>query len=467
MKAFAVLTALVCLASATAWAGPANRRFQHSGPPPQLPIGLSGFGSPLQAILNSPSDLQTFANGQGNFKEIETLPQIGPIFNGMSCAGCHSQPAIGGAGLFINEIRVRNNTAPGPVHIFAVDNMLRGGPQTQGSNSIFATGMESEPIGCQITSPGCQMSVCQNEELTRTTFSTSLMTCDPTSAAFTSGANCVIGRAATPTFGLGLVEAVSDRALMQLAQLEPSSVRGTVKQINELGQNRVARFGWKDDHATLRAFAGDAYLNEMGITNPDNPNEVSQCAMNQQDYGILMQTSAGVEDGIDSDGRADIDHFADFMRALAPPPTLPQNASAQNGGRLFLQSGCAGCHTPMLLTDFNPASFIPRSTGGIAISSTLNRALARQTFNPYSDFLLHDMGSLGDGITSGAAGPTMMRTAPLWGIRAKTVYLHDGRATDIPTAISLHDGQGKAAATAFQWLTPSQQQDLLNFLGTI
>ena len=465
MKAFAVLTALVCLASVDAWAGPANRKSQHNQP--RLPIGLSGFGSPLAAILNSPADLQTFATGQANFKEIETLPEIGPVFNGVSCAGCHSQPAIGGAGLFINEIRVRNNTAPGPVHIFAVDNMLRGGPQMQGTTPIFIGGMEAEPIGCQITSPGCQMSACQTEELARTTFSTSLSTCDTSSAAFASGANCVVGRAATPTFGLGLVEAVPDRAFLLLAQSEPASVRGTVKQVSELGQMRVARFGWKDDHATLRAFASDAYLNEMGITNPDNPAEVSMCALAQYDYGILIQTSDGVEDTTDSDGRADIDRFADFMRALAPPPTLAQNSSAQNGARLFQQSGCAGCHTPQLMTDFNPASFIPRTSGGIPLSSTLNFALANQRFQPYSDFLLHDMGALGDGITSGAAGPTMLRTAPLWGIRAKAVYLHDGRASDLPTAISLHDGQGKAAASAFHALGSQQQQDLMNFLGTI
>ena len=144
MKTFAVLTVMVCLSAASAYAGPADR-FQRGDQPPQ-PIGLSGFGSPLPGVVNSPTDLQTFANGQANFKEIETLPQIGPIFNSVSCAGCHSQPAIGGAGLFINEIRVRNNTAPGPVHIFAVDNMLRGGPQTQGTTPIFGAGMAAEPL---------------------------------------------------------------------------------------------------------------------------------------------------------------------------------------------------------------------------------------------------------------------------------------------------------------------------------
>ena len=94
-------------------------------------------------------------------------------------------------------------------------------------------------------------------------------------------------------------------------------------------------------------------------------------------------------------------------------------------------------------------------------------ALAQKTFHPYGDFLLHDMGALGDGITSGAAGPTMMRTSPLWGLRAKSIFLHDGRAADLPTAISLHDGQGKAASQAFQALPASQQQDLLNFLSAL
>jgi CxxC motif-containing protein (DUF1111 family) len=110
---------------------------------------------------------------------------------------------------------------------------------------------------------------------------------------------------------------------------------------------------------------------------------------------------------------------------------------------------------------------LPPSTGGVPISSTLNNALANQTFHPYSDFLLHDMGALGDGITSAAAGPTFMRTSPLWGLRAKSVFLHDGRAGDIPTAISLHDGQGKAAADKFGALTTQQQDNLVYFLNTI
>ena len=466
VKANLLIVAVVGLASG-AHAGPANRTNTATSQP--VPINLDGFGSPLPAVAGNGSDLQTFATGQLNFKEIEVAPEIGPVFNGVACAGCHSQPAIGGAGLFINEIRVRKNSQPGPVHIFAVDNMRRLGAQKQSGAPIFSSGIEAEPLGCQITSPGCQLSACQKEEALKTTFSPGLSTCDPTSSAFANGANCAVGRAATPVFGLGLVEAVSDSALIALAQNEPSAVRGTAKMVTESFTRtaHVARFGWKDDHAFLRGFSGDAYLNEMGITNPDNPTEVSDCALNQSQFGIVLQNGNDPEDTTGSDGRADIDRFSDFMRALAPPPQLPATATTSSGSQIFQRLGCASCHTPTLTTASNPASFIPVTTGGVPISSTLNSALAGKSFHPYSDFLLHDMGALGDGITSGSAGPTMMRTAPLWGIRAKSVYLHDGRANDIPTAISLHDGQARSAAQAFKGLSTSQQQAVISFLNSL
>src|SRR5271154_3192795 len=432
------------------------------------PTNLDGFGSPLPAVATRVSDLATFAAGQINFKQIQTLPQLGPLFNGPSCIGCHSQPAIGGGSPVINEVRVRNNPDPRPVQSFAVDNMLRNGPQSQGGTPIFPAGVQAEPLGCQITAPGCQLSACQQEEALHTTFNTDLPTCDPSSTNFASGGNCVVGRAALPLFGDGLVEAVADETLIQLAQSEPQSVQGVVKMVTEnfLSTAHVGRFGWKNDHAFLRGFSGDASLNEMGITNPDTPTDNSNCALGVTQFGVTLEDT-GIEDQTGSDGRADIDRFSDFMRALAPPPTIAQSSSSTVGKSLFSQLGCTGCHTPSLTTAADPTSFIPSSTGGTPISSAVNKALAKQTLHPYSDFLLHSMGSLGDGITSGSAGPTMMRTPPLWGIRAKSFYLHDGRASDIPTAISLHDGQAKAAAQAFQALSASQQDDLVNFLNTL
>jgi len=433
---------------------------------------LSGFGDPLdpikaELVFGVKDRFQLFADGQFTFIEVDSLPQLGPIFNSRGCGGCHFQPALGGSGGSINEVRVRNNTAGGPVHIFASDNILRGGSQQQGALTIFPNGLVAAPLGCQITAPGCSWSDCQQEEASRTTFTTDLKICDPTSADFASGANCSAERQSTALFGFGLIEAVADSTFDAIAASQPPAIRGVVKRVTELGRTRVARFGWKDDVATLRGFAADAYLNEVGITSPDAPTDRSTCALDKTMFGVLLDVDDDPEDSIDSDGRADIDRFADFMRALAPPPTLKLNAAAQAGQTLFKNIGCAGCHVDSIKTAAHPSQFVPPTTGGVAIDRVLLEVyLDNQVFHPYSDFLLHDMGSLGDGITSGAAGPRQMRTAPLWGVRAKSRLLHDGRAETIAEAVAFHDGQGAASRNAFQALTPTQQDQVVAFLLT-
>jgi di-heme oxidoreductase (putative peroxidase) len=432
-------------------------------------VGMSGFELPLPEIPRTAhdGDLKRFLAGEQVFKQLSVLPFLGPLFNGRSCVGCHFEPALGGSGEFVQEIRVRNNPNNSPVHIFATDNFLRGGPQTQGGAKIFANGIEAKPLGCQITAPGCNLSPCQQEEAARTTFSTSLPICDPAGAGFARGDNCTAERQSLAVFGLGLVEAVADQTLIDLAAAQPATIRGTVKTLAEFGRTRVARFGWKNDAATLRRFTGMAMLNELGVTTPDFPDETSTCAQGQTSFGVLLDTGPDPEDFPDSGGRGFLDRLVDFMRALSPPPTLAQNDSARRGRRLFVQIGCARCHVESLETASDPAAFLPPTTGGVPISRTLSRVLANRAFHPFSDFLLHDMGALGDGITAGVAGPTMMRTPPLWGVRAKALLLHDGRAGDLPTAITLHEGQGKAAAQQFQALSPRSQQDLLNYLSTI
>jgi CxxC motif-containing protein (DUF1111 family) len=432
---------------------------------------IYGFGDPLdgikgEALLGATGDLADFGAGQATFIEVESLPELGPVFNSRACGTCHFQPALGGSGAFINEIRVRNNPRPGPVQIFASDNILRAGPQSQGRLTIFPNGLESSPLGCQLTSPSCKLSTCQQEIAAQTGFVTSLKICDPTSGAFSRGVNCSAERQSTALFGFGLVEAVADATFDAIAAGQPSAIRGTVKRVTEQGATRVARFGWKDDVATLRGFAGDAYLNEVGISSPDFPADRTDCALNVTRFGVLLDVDDDPEDQI-VNGKADVDHFADFLRALAPPPRLQQTADAQAGHTLFVNTGCAGCHVENITTAANPAAFIPASTGGVPITNSLNTILASQTFHPFSDFLLHNMGSLGDGITSGAAGPRMMRTAPLWGCRAKSRLLHDGRAESVQEAIAFHDGQGAAARAAFQALSPSDQQKLLLFVNTI
>jgi Di-haem oxidoreductase, putative peroxidase len=453
------LLALLCACFSAAQA--------QAGPPRSA---VSGFGRPLSGIVHEGphgSDLKIFVAGHAAFEKPLNLPELGPLFNNRTCIACHWGPAIGGTGEFMSEIRVRNDPTGGPVHIFAADNILRGGAQSQGNTPVFTAGLMSMPLGCPITSPGCQPSNCQIEEMERTTFSTSLQICDPTSQSFADGDNCSAERQVLPLFGDGLVEAVADQTFIDLAASEPANVAGTVKMLNELGSERVGRFGWKIEGATLRGFATLAASNEIGLTTPDAPAENTSCADGKTQFGILLDTGQEPEDKTDASGRAEVDRIVDFIRGLAPPPRLRENAQAAAGHRIFASIGCAGCHTETLITASNPASFLPPTTGGVPITKSLNRILARRTFHPFGDFLMHDMGSLGDGITNGSSGPTMMRTVPLWGLRAKVRFLHDGRAADVATAILLHDGQGKNAAQQFEALSPSQRQTLLSFLGTL
>jgi len=322
-------------------------------------------------------------------------------------------------------------------------------------------------------------------------FSPSLPICiadSPNDTGLTGTPTCVAHRQSLPLFGDGLVEATDDSTFQAIAAAEPVSTRGVVRMVSDinnfdgltdevndatrsaLGTAHVARFGWKDDFASLIGFSADAYLNEVGITNDLNSQPNTTCAMGVTQYGVTLQTADDPEDTVDATGRSDIDRFTDFIRALQPPPQLPQNASSMRGQALFNQAGCASCHTPTITTYRNPAAFLAPTIAGTSITSGAARALTNVTYHPFGDFLLHDMGSLGDGVNDDASLPNderLVRTMPLWGIRSREIFLHDGRATDLPTAISLHDGQAKAAAAAFNAMGAGQQQDLLNFLGTL
>ena len=180
----------------------------------------------------------------------------------------------------------------------------------------------------------------------------------------------------------------------------------------------------------------------MGITTPYFPNENcpgGDCSL------LACDPVADPED----DG-TDVALFHDFMQFLAPPPRARMDRNAVAGSMIFDQVGCASCHTRTFVTGASPV-----------------RALRFRVFSPYSDFLLHDMGTLGDGIEQGQARGTDMRTAPLWGLRLQTIYLHDGRATTVTDAIMAHDGQGRAARNRFAALPAVQKARLLAFLALL
>jgi CxxC motif-containing protein (DUF1111 family) len=248
------------------------------------------------------------------------------------------------------------------------------------------------------------------------------------------------GRKTTPLFGLGLVDAVPDSTFEDLTKNG-----GKVNQVLDpvSGTRKIGKFGWKAQVSSLFVFSGDAYLNEMGITSPFFPNE--QCPNGECALIAACNPVADPEDNGD-----DVQAFDDFMTLLAPVPRGPDSASVRAGEAVFNRIGCEGCHVSTLTTGTSPIA-----------------ALNQKTFHPYSDFLLHHMGTLGDGIEQGKAAGDEMRTAPLWGLRFRSTFLHDARASTPSAAIEAHDGAAKEAAQAFGRLTAADRQALLDFLGSL
>jgi CxxC motif-containing protein (DUF1111 family) len=349
-----------------------------------------------------------FADGLAEFVTQEKVSDgLGPVFNERSCAACHSAPATGGGSRrTVTRFATRTNGVFDPLTAL-------GGSLVQDHAIGPADGVahrfkpESVPAAATI----------------------------------------IVHRRTTPLFGLGLVDATPDSDFVALAQMEASrgdGVAGRVDMVDNIraGMKTVGKFGWKAQVPTLFQFSGDAYLNEMGITTPDFPNE--NCP--QGNCGELAFNPAP---SLNDDGSGPIS-LTNFMTMLAPPPRGAQNQDTADGEATFNRIGCTACHVDTL------------HSGANAIA-----ALDRKTYHPYSDFLLHDMGALGDKLEMGSSTGAEMRTAPLWGLRFITPYLHDGRATTLDQAILAHDGQARGSRDQFANLASSVKAKLIAFLQSL
>lgn len=362
------------------------------------------FGAPLPNL--TPEQLAAFATGLDEFNTAETpAGGLGPIMNNRSCVSCHSQPAVGGG----SGIRV---THFGRTLNGEFDPMATLGGSLLQQNSIDPRILELVPATATIS----------------------------------------IQRQSTPLFGMGLIEAIPDETILINADRQQSlGLNGVPSLVADVvsGKTRVGRFGWKAQLATVLAFSGDAYLNEMGVTNRLFPRENAP-----NGNAALLAQFDRVSDPEDTpdlvSGKADIDIVAEFMRFLAPPPQFVFTQTALQGRTLFAQTGCSGCHTPQMMTGPNNI-----------------QALNFREVNLYSDLLLHDMGSLGDGIAQGTAGTGDMKTPPLWGLRASAPYLHDGRAPNVDAAIQAHDGEALTSRNLYRQLNATQRQQLIEFLNSI
>jgi CxxC motif-containing protein (DUF1111 family) len=241
------------------------------------------------------------------------------------------------------------------------------------------------------------------------------------------------------------------------------------------GRFRIGRFGWKDQHASLLSFSGDAYLNEVGITNFLILNENSSLGRSVAAFDPKPDPSPNGEDDMQ-----DILEFADFMRSTKAPP-LDQDIKTQfstdwTAGRDLFMSlppapgervdpppvmGCSICHIPAIVT-VKPCTVI---NGG---KFTVPIELGNKVFRPFGDFLLHDVGT-GDGIVQNGGQKTRLRvrTAPLWGVRTRDRLMHNGETFTFKDAILLHGGEATIITNRFQHLTTLQKKQLIIFLESL
>ena len=359
-----------------------------------------GFGQPLDG-----APIADFLNARTTFSEIETVAKngLGPTFNGNSCAQCHAVPAVGGGSALLETRAQLYN----PVTKTSID--LPGG-------SLF----DHFAIDLRV------------QELVP------------------PQANVVSSRASLPLFGDGLIEAVPDEDLQDIASSQAygdDGIHGRVNMVSDLvtHQLRAGRFGWKAQHATLLDFSADAYMNEMGITNLLFP--VGRYPNGDERKYDLGQSLEPISDPKDKSG--DIFAFETFVRFLAPPPRGPITEVVRRGEHAFERVGCAQCHCSTLMTGESPYE-----------------VLAHTVLHPYSDLLLHDI-ETGNSVAQSGAGPFEVKTPPLWGIRVRTGMLHDRSAASIPEAIHRHRGEARKVRERFDDLPDRTRDDIIAFLKSL
>lgn len=263
-------------------------------------------------------------------------------------------------------------------------------------------------------------------------------------------------RVAPPVIGMGLLELIPEADL--LAHEDPHdrngdgiSGRGNRVWDVEQGGTSLGRFGWKAGQPTVRQQVAAAFAGDLGITSSLYPEE--SCSSAQ---AACLDAPRGGRPEIDDEV---LDLVVFYVKTLGVPGRRSiNNVAVRNGEALFRDVGCASCHVES------------HRTG----DDTRFPELSGQEIHPYTDLLLHDMGSgLADGRSEFAADGREWRTPPLWGIgllqyvSRHTFLLHDGRARTVEEAILWHGGEAEAARAAYASLSAGQREQILFFLSSL
>jgi CxxC motif-containing protein (DUF1111 family) len=366
------------------------------------------FDQPLPGLENG--ELGQFQRGQTQFRKSFTINEgLGPIFNNVSCASCHSGDGRGRPENILTRFSRGTDL-----------DLAEGGPQVQ-DRAIPGAEPEALPAGVDVSR-----------------------------------------RMPPPVFGVGLIEAISEASILANEDPNDANADGISGRVNwvvpptfvpatEIGGGtaaRVGRFGRKAQVTSLLQQTVDAYHQDMGITSPyrssENVNPLASHAVPGLD---------GVRDP--EVGAGEVGDVMQYMRMLAPPDPGESTPRREQGAALFASAKCAVCHVPSL------------QTGAHEIETLANRSVPL-----YSDLLLHDLGpGLADNRPDGSADGTEWRTAPLWGLRIAREFLngslfllHDGRAHTVEEAIRLHGGEAQGARDAFAAMTDDERAALLDFV---
>jgi CxxC motif-containing protein (DUF1111 family) len=400
------------------------------------------------------TETQLFFSGFSGFGATADIASgLGPRFNGVSCGQCHTSPAFGGSSPLTSnpqEVMIRNlggrNVPPsfivsdGPIREARLKRKPDGSPDGSVHQLFVISGMVfgGDASGCNIAQPDFDAEVARNN---------------------------VSLRIVTPVFGLGLVEQIAESTILNniAANASRKAALGISARVNR-GPNddRIGRFGWKAQNVSLEVFSAEAFAVEQGQTNTTFPNESNETASCQ------FTSVPNIKRTVDSQGTPTVDFteratlFMKFSNPSMPHATIPGGAESITRGRAAFETvGCAMCHTPTL-----------RSRAEADYP-----ALANQDVNLFSDLALHNMGpGLADDIVQGRAAGDEFRTAPLWGVGTRAYFLHDGRTANIVEAIRAHRSAGNrrygpseanAVIDSYDALSPTEQQDLVNFLRAL
>ena len=363
-------------------------------------------GTRLEAL--SEAERGRFLLGRALFERLATPEEgLGPLFNAERCSDCHDQPAVGGGGIAIPVLK-----ATGFVEGRCSLLEDRGGDnlQRRATPAALAAGVGAEQVP---------------EEATATAL--------------------VV---APPLYGLGLLEAVSVAEVEAGADPQDADGDGVRGLVPRFADGRSARFGRKGDAASVRDFVESALRFELGFTTERHPVEEAR-------NGVPIPDSLDPMPDPEMDDET-LGLLTDYVRFLAPlAPEMPADRatadSIARGEGVFGEVGCAGCHTAVWVTS----------------SEAPEEALRSRTIRPYSDLLLHDIGEGETDVCTPQARPGLYRTAPLWGLRYRTVYMHDGGAASLPEAIQRHRGEADGIRAAYERLDPVDQVYLLRFLASL